>query len=105
MNSNDFINAHELVNAISRICCFSTRWSDGSAEDYWIDRNAVLGLIFNAPPESIVSINYGKWEHKGGDEWSCSVCGHVIHTESSWEKPTYKYCSECGARMEIDNND
>ena len=105
MNSNDFINAHELVNAISRICCFSTRWSDGSAEDYWIDRNAVLGRIFNAPPESIVSINYGKWEHKGGDEWSCSVCGNVIHTESSWEKPTYKYCSECGARMEIDNND
>ena len=105
MNSNDFINAHELVNAISRICCFSTRWSDGSAEDYWIDRNAVLGLIFNAPPESIVSINYGKWEHKGGDEWSCSVCGNVIHTESSWENPTYKYCSECGARMEIDNND
>ena len=105
MNSNDFINAYELMNAISRIRYFSTRCSDGSTENYWIDRNAVLGFIFSAPPECIVSINYGKWEHKGGDEWSCSVCGNVIYTESSREKPTYKYCSECGARMEIDNDD
>ena len=105
MNSNDFINAYELMNAISRISYFSTRWNDGSTENYWIDRNTVLGFIFSAPPECIVSINYGKWEHKGGDEWSYSVCGNVIHTESSRKKPTYKYCSECGARMEIDNDD
>lgn len=105
MNSNYFINAHELVNTISRIPYFSTRWSDESTENYWINRNAVLGFIFSAPPECTVSINYGKWEHKGGDEWSCSVCGNVIHTEGSWEKPTYKYCSECGARMEIDSDD
>ena len=105
MNSNDFINAYELMNAITSIRYFSTRWSDGSTENYWINRNTVLGFIFSAPPECIVSINYGKWEHKGGDEWSCSVCGNVIHTESSREKPTDKYCSECGARMEIDNDD
>ena len=105
MNSNDFINAYELMNAITSIRYFSTRCSDGSTENYWIDRNTVLGFIFSAPPECIVSINYGKWEHKGGDEWSCSVCGNVIHTESSREKPTDKYCSECGARMEIDNDD
>ena len=105
MNSNDFINAYELMNAISRIRYFSTRCSDGSTENYWIDRNAVLGFIFSAPPECIVSVNCGKWEHKGGNEWSCSVCGNVIHTESSREKPTYKYCSEYGARMEIDNDD
>lgn len=105
MNSNDFINAHELVNAIRSIPYFSTRWSDESTENYWIARNAVLGFIFSAPPECIVSINCGKWEHKGGDEWNCSICGNVIHTKSSREKPTDKYCSECGARMEIDNND
>ena len=105
MNSNDFINAHKLFSAIESIRYFSTRWDNRSTENYWIDRNAVLGLIFNAPPEYIVSVNCGRWEHKGGDEWGCSVCGNVIHTEGSWEKPSYKYCPECGTKMEIDNDD
>lgn len=25
--------------------------------------------------------------------------GILIHTEGSWEKPTSKYCRECGAKM------
>ena len=45
-------------------------------------------------------VKQGEWMHLGGDEWCCSACGDVIHTEGSWEKPTKKYCSECGARME-----
>lgn len=105
MNSNDFINAHELANAIEKIRYFSMRWGNGSTESYWIDRNAVLGLIFGAPPECIVSVNCGEWKHNGGDEWHCPICGNVIHTEGSWEKPTYKYCSECGTKMEINNDD
>lgn len=43
----------------------------------------------------------GTWEHLGGDEWCCSICGLVITTEGSWEKPTKKYCDECGAKMEV----
>ena len=45
------------------------------------------------------AVKHGEWEHLGGDEWCCSVCGHVITTEGSWVKPTKKYCEECGARM------
>lgn len=105
MNSNDFINAYDLINAIGRMRYLSTRWSDESSEEYWLDRNAVLGLIFDAPPECTITVNYGKWEHDGGDEWHCPICGNVIHTEGSWEKPTYKYCPECGTKMEIDNDD
>lgn len=41
----------------------------------------------------------GRWVHLGGDEWCCSNCGHVIFTEGSWEKPTTKFCEECGADM------
>lgn len=42
----------------------------------------------------------GKWIHLGGDEWCCSACGFVITTEGSWDKPTKKYCEDCGARMD-----
>lgn len=45
----------------------------------------------------------GKWVHLGGDEWCCSACGEVEHTEGSWEHPLkdreWKYCRTCGARM------
>ena len=37
------------------------------------------------------------WAHLGGDEWCCSACGFVITTEGSWDKPTQKYCEDCGA--------
>lgn len=40
------------------------------------------------------------WVHLGGDEWACPECGFVISTEGSWEKPTDKYCRECGAHVQ-----
>lgn len=42
-----------------------------------------------------------KWIHLGGDEWCCRSCGNVIYTEGSWEKPRKKYCEECGAKMDV----
>lgn len=42
----------------------------------------------------------GRWVHLGGDEWCCSACGFVITTEGSWDKPTKKYCEDCGAKMD-----
>lgn len=47
----------------------------------------------------VVPAVYGRWVHLGGDEWCCSACGFVITTEGSWEKPTKKYCEDCGAKM------
>lgn len=44
----------------------------------------------------------GEWKHIGGDEWTCSVCGHVITTEGSWENPLSTgayHCENCGAYM------
>lgn len=47
----------------------------------------------------------GEWIHLGGDEWCCSYCGDVIYTEGSWEAPSKKYCSECGAKMDAEVQD
>lgn len=47
---------------------------------------------------------HGRWAHLGGDEWCCSACGFVITTDGSWDKPTKKYCEDCGARMDGDSD-
>lgn len=51
-----------------------------------------------------VEVVHARWEHLGGDEWCCTACGEVITTEGSWEKPTKKFCNECGAKMDGDGN-
>lgn len=51
------------------------------------------------PAADVAPVVYGKWAHLGGDEWCCSTCGFVIATEGSWDKPTKKYCEDCGAKM------
>ena len=48
----------------------------------------------------VAPVVHGRWTHLGGDEWCCSVCGFVITTEGSWDKPTKKYCEDCGAKMD-----
>lgn len=56
--------------------------------------------IWKAPAADVAPVVNGKWIHLGGDEWCCSACGFVITTEGSWDKPTKKYCEDCGARMD-----
>lgn len=53
----------------------------------------------------VVPVVRGRWVHLGGDEWCCSACGFVITTEGSWDKPTKKYCEDCGAKMGGGDND
>lgn len=49
------------------------------------------------------AVKHGRWAHLGGDEWCCTNCGWVITTEGSWEKPTEKYCNECGTKMDLED--
>nr|DAU78487.1 MAG TPA: DNA-directed RNA polymerase [Caudoviricetes sp.]DAV11937.1 MAG TPA: DNA-directed RNA polymerase [Caudoviricetes sp.] len=56
--------------------------------------------IWKAPAADVAPVVHGRWAHLGGDEWCCPVCGFVITTEGSWDKPTQKYCEDCGAKMD-----
>ena len=53
----------------------------------------------------VAPVVHGRWAHLGGDEWCCSACGFVITTEGSWDKPTKKYCEDCGAKMDGERKD
>lgn len=60
--------------------------------------------IWKAPAADVAPVVHGRWIHLGGDEWCCSACGFVITTEGSWDKPTKKYCEDCGAKMDGGNS-
>ena len=56
--------------------------------------------FYRIPAADVAPVVHGRWAHLGGDEWCCSACGFVITTEGSWDKPTKKYCEDCGAKMD-----
>jgi hypothetical protein len=66
-----------------------------------IDR---LRELAEADKDGRVAVVHGRWGHLGGDEWLCTACGFVITTEGSWDKPTKKYCEDCGAKMDGGNS-
>ena len=69
------------------------------AKAFGHDAIEIMTEVQYAPAADVVEVKPGRWQHIGGDEWCCTNCGEVVHTEGSWEKPTYKYCHECGADM------
>ena len=64
----------------------------------WVDD--MLDEVECFQPSDVAPVVLGRWVHLGGDEWCCSACGFVITTEGSWDKPTKKYCEDCGAKMD-----
>lgn len=63
-------------------------------------KKLVRSIVQRAPAADVAPVVHAHWAHLGGDEWCCSACGFVITTEGSWDKPTKKYCEDCGARMD-----
>ena len=72
----------------------------GDGCDFGFSRGAIKSAINSIPAANVVPVVHGRWAHLGGDEWCCSACGFVITTEGSWDKPTKKYCEDCGAKMD-----
>ena len=61
---------------------------------------AFMAKVCSAPVADVAAVVHTRWAHLGGDEWCCPACGFVITTEGSWDKPTKKYCEDCGAKMD-----
>lgn len=63
-------------------------------------RRSLIDSISKLPAADVAPVVHTRWAHLGGDEWCCPVCGFAITTEGSWDKPTKKYCEDCGAKMD-----
>lgn len=73
---------------------------DAAWDGHRFDAEFIENALDFIPAADVAPVVHGRWVHLGGDEWCCSACGFVISTEGSWEKPTKKYCEDCGAKME-----
>lgn len=65
--------------------------------------DGVYSILENFPSADVAPVVHGKWAYLGGDAWCCTNCGFVITTEDSWEKPTEKYCCNCGAKKDLED--
>ena len=92
----EYIDKEKLLQKLSRMI------------EYCKNDNKVNGLtalfqvgdaIMDCPTADVQEVKHGRWAHLGGDEWCCTCCGLVKHTEGHWEKPTAKYCEKCGAEI------
>lgn len=90
----EYIKRETAVRAV-----MAAKWVDGS------DGAMAMGIVASTPAADVAPVVNGRWEHLGGDEWCCSACGFVITTEGSWDKPTKKYCEDCGAKMDGERKD
>ena len=120
----------EMAELQNVLCKFLRGRIDGDTEPAWIpgkgglmaeyiERSAAIEAAKHAwakglepsqyiealPVADVAQVVYGRWEHLGGDEWCCSACGFVLTTEGSWDKPTKKYCEDCGAKMDGERKD
>lgn len=87
----------ELEAAFNAITDLAGKASTRSAyEAIWKSARALKKI----PAADVAPVVRTRWAHLGGDEWCCPVCGFVITTEGSWDKPTKKYCEDCGAKMD-----
>lgn len=96
---NEYIKKEDAI----RIAMAYIPDDDGSCSKADRDPREMLDEIENWPAEDNVrEITRAHWEHVGGDEWCCSGCGNVVHTEGSWENPLDVgdyFCHNCGADM------
>lgn len=96
---SDYINRAALLDDVykSKIENPHSLSRDRAMHSY--EHDHFLAMIDAVPAADVAPVVYGEWSHLGGDEWCCTNCGNVIHTEGSWERPEQKYCEECGAKM------
>ena len=85
--NNDLISRSALLENLELLAKFQPEHK----------QNTILGVCATIRATRAVDaepVRHGRWAHMGGDEWYCTVCTEVIHTEGSWETPTDKYCHE-----------
>lgn len=69
--------------------------------------DAVGDYIYHLPAADVAPVVHGSWDGTADgyadgelvyDMWSCSVCG--FDADGADEKPAWKFCPNCGAKMD-----
>ena len=95
----EYIDREALKTALNSRLNFLMA-ENGEYGHYTSGFDEAVTRVEDFPSVDVAPVVHGKWVHLGGDEWCCSACGFVITTEGSWDKPIKKYCEDCGAKMD-----
>lgn len=96
---DEFISREATIKRIKEVYCAGCNSYNG-VRCRACGTGDAIAIIEDAPAADGTPVVRTRWAHLGGDEWCCPVCGFVITTEGSWDKPTKKYCEDCGAKMD-----
>jgi hypothetical protein len=103
MSSEDCISRKAIIDAVHRY------FADGFDSDKWWNSTYVLDAV-NRVPSATPQQKTGHWEWVQYDanpnigNWHCSECRSIVVEHfpktSMGGIPLYKYCPECGAKMQ-----
>ena len=94
--TDEYISREKTLELLKSLSSRDYRRKKGTIQD----AIKMISYAVYTPAADVAPVVYGRWVHLGGDEWCCSACGFVITTEGSWDKPTKKYCEDCGAKID-----
>lgn len=105
---SDLISREAAINTIKNHYCEGCTYYDVKCKSPLSENCPIFNVISTIsimPAIDTEPVRHGEWRHLGGDEWGCTACGEIIHTEGSWERPTRNYCSDCGAKMDLEDDE
>mgnify|MGYP003529198571 CR=1 FL=1 len=63
-------------------------------------------FIKQLPAADVQPVKHGKWKHVAGMNSKCSVCSHYFPVTEFDSRPfDINYCPNCGAKMDLEEND
>lgn len=100
--ANEYVNKEWLMDKI-QIDCNPESYPTATPKDVFI---CALGIAETAPASPVMPIVQALWEPINdiidGDVFRCSNCGTKNHVKTVMGKPDWKFCPECGARMNVE---
>jgi len=97
MADKRFISADKTIAEIRRKYCKECRRLDGECcRAYECKYEDCIDIIKDAPTADVQEVKHGKWETSKGERYSgrCSCC-------NCYSTDDYKYCPNCGAKMDL----
>ena len=65
-----------------------------------VDIGAVLKAVDMFPTADVVEVVHGSFEWIADDSPMCNICGKVFDTNDDADAGLWKFCPECGAKMD-----
>lgn len=90
----EYIEREVLLEAISKVV--------GSPLIEW-DTVGVVSLVANQPAADVAPVRRGHWKRDRENRPICSECAEEPYRNGDYNTPNY--CPNCGARMEVPNDD